>query len=77
MEASHGQFLDEVGFISAIIIILILITLAIKFLIILVIIFLITLVIMAILLSSQVKRSEEAADSWEVAPSKIPVGAFR
>ena len=27
--------------------------------------------------SSQVKRSEEAADSWEVAPSKIPVGAFR
>ena len=69
MEASHGQFLDEVGFISAIIIILFLITLA--------IIFLITLVIMAILLSSQVKRSEEAADSWEVAPSKIPVGAFR
>jgi len=35
VEASHGQFLDEV------------------------------------------KRSEEAADSWEVAPSKIPVGAFR
>ena len=25
----------------------------------------------------QVRRSEEEADSWSVAPSKIPVGAFR
>merc|ERR1711971_780205 len=26
---------------------------------------------------NEVKRSEEEADSWAVAPSKIPVGAFR
>ena len=68
VEASHGQFLNEVSliqiFVSASYHQHHIINIAVS-------------IIIVSIICVQVKRSEEEADSWAVAPSKIPVGAFR